>query len=41
MVLMWFLAAACVAQEPQLRVVVETDAGGDPDDGQSFVHRKP
>jgi CubicO group peptidase (beta-lactamase class C family) len=31
------LPGLCAAQEPRLRVIVETDAGGDPDDEQSLV----
>lgn len=31
------LAATCAAQEPRLRLIIETDAGGDPDDEQSMV----
>ena len=30
-------AATGTAAEPRLRVIVETDAGGDPDDEQSLV----
>lgn len=30
-------AATCAAQEPRLRLIIETDAGGDPDDEQSMV----
>ncbi len=36
-VLIGFLAASGAAQEPRLRVIIETDAGGDPDDEQSLV----
>ncbi len=32
-----FVAATCAAQEPRLRVIIETDAGGDPDDEQTLV----
>ena len=35
--LLCFLAFVCSAQETRLRVIVETDAGGDPDDEQSLV----
>jgi hypothetical protein len=31
------VAAPCVAQESRLRVIIETDAGGDPDDEQTLV----
>jgi hypothetical protein len=37
MVLFGFLATVCVGQEARLRVIIETDAGGDPDDEQSLV----
>jgi hypothetical protein len=35
--LLCFIAAPCAAQEPRLRVIIETDAGGDPDDEQTLV----
>ncbi len=35
--LLCFVALACPAQETRLRLIVETDAGGDPDDEQSLV----
>jgi len=37
MLLICFGAAPCLAQEPRPRVIIETDAGGDPDDEQSLV----
>src|SRR3954464_10101907 len=36
-VLCVFAAAAFAAEPPRLRLIVETDAGGDPDDEQSLV----
>ena len=35
--LICLLAVPCVAQDARLRVIIETDAGGDPDDEQSLV----
>lgn len=35
--LLCLAALPCAAQEPRLRVIIETDAGGDPDDEQSMV----
>jgi hypothetical protein len=31
------VAVPCTAQEPRLRAIIETDAGGDPDGEQSLV----
>jgi len=36
-VLIALLVVFCEGQEPRLRVIIETDAGGDPDDEQSLV----
>ena len=36
-ILFCLLPGFCPAQEPRLRVIIETDAGGDPDDEQSLV----